>query len=70
MARFLHSLVAVVAGNAIYFLVIDPRLPPNLQHKLYKLDFGVLVDFWVCVCMWGIIEMIRRRFRTHKDGRG
>lgn len=63
LSRFLQPFIAVVVGNAIYFLAIDSRLPPNLRHKLYKLDMGVAIDFWVCVCVWGILEMILRRRR-------
>jgi hypothetical protein len=61
--RFWQSLAAVVSGNAIYFLLIDPRLPPPYRHELYKLDWGVLIDFWVCLCIWGILEMILQRRR-------
>ncbi len=63
VARFLQSLVAVVGGNAVYFLLIDPRLPQNMRHKLYKLDFAVAIDFWVCVVIWGALETLRRAFR-------
>jgi hypothetical protein len=41
---FWHSLISVVAGNAIYFSV-ERFLPPKAQHGLYQLDWGMAVDF-------------------------
>jgi hypothetical protein len=43
---FWQSLVAVLAGNAIYFSV-ERFLPPRAQHELYQIDWGLAVDFWV-----------------------
>jgi hypothetical protein len=63
-ARLLTSLVAVVVGNAIYFLVIMPLLPPAGRHGIARIDLGLVIDFWVCLVVYGIIEVILRRKRA------
>jgi hypothetical protein len=45
--NFLEALVAVLAGNAIYFLLM-PHLPRAARHALFKEDLGLLVDFTIC----------------------
>ena len=55
---FWRSLIAVVAGNAIYFS-LEHLLPPNAQHHLYKIDLGLVIDFWVCLVCYGIVRLIR-----------
>jgi ABC-type uncharacterized transport system permease subunit len=59
--RLLKQLVAVIIGNAIYFLLLMPHLPVGAQHRPDKLDIGLLVDFWICVVVYGMIELISRR---------
>jgi len=48
---FWRSLAAVVLGNAIYFGV-ERFLPPRAQHQLYQIDWGLAVDFWICLACW------------------
>ena len=56
--NFLQSLAAVVAGNVVYFLVM-PYLPAVAQHNpARKLDLGVIVDFWICLVIWGVIKSV------------
>jgi len=57
----LKSLVAVVAGNLFYFFGLMPHLPERGQHGLYRLDVGLLVDFWCCLVALGVIELVTRR---------
>jgi hypothetical protein len=54
---FWHSLIAVLAGNAIY-LAVERFLPPRAQHGLYKLDWGLAVDVWMCLVCYGIVRLI------------
>ncbi len=61
LRRLLKQLAAVLIGNAIYFLLLMPHLPPAAQHQPDRLDLGLLVDFWICVVVYGIIELIARR---------
>lgn len=63
MSRFWRALIAVLAGNAVYFLVLYRRLPPGARHQPNQLDWGLVVDFWVCLVCWGLLEMILRRLR-------
>ncbi len=53
-----RSLAAVVAGNAIYFGV-ERFLPAKAQHQPYQIDWGLAVDFWICVACYGVIRLIR-----------
>ncbi len=59
--NFLQSLYAVLIGNAVYFLVLMPLLPYRARHVAPRLDLGIVVDFWVCVVVYGILEMVSRR---------
>ena len=53
--NFVQSLIAVLAGNLVYFLLM-PHLPPAARHIPPRLDLGVLVDFWFCVVILGAIK--------------
>lgn len=59
---FWESLIAVVAGNAIYFSVMK-YLPPRAQHVPYAIDWGLAVDFWVCLVCLGVVRMFRPKNR-------
>ncbi|MBZ5569889.1 MAG: hypothetical protein LAN64_18825 [Acidobacteriia bacterium] len=62
----MKALIAVVVGNAIYFLLLMPLLPPAGRHGIARLDFGLLIDFWVCLLAFGVIELIVKvRRRQH-----
>jgi hypothetical protein len=55
--NFLQSLIAVVAGNVLYFLLM-PHLPPAARHIPPHMDLGVLVDFWFCLVFLGIVKTL------------
>jgi len=61
LLRLLKQLVAILIGNAIYFLLLMPHLPAAAQHRPDKLDLGLLVDFFVCVVVYGIIQFLARK---------
>jgi hypothetical protein len=69
MTNFVQALVAVLAGNAIYFILI-PYLPPGARHLPNHVDAGLAVDFWFCLVVFGILKTVvgRRRgeSRLHK----
>jgi hypothetical protein len=48
----------VLAGNAIYFSV-ERFLPARAQHQLYQIDWGLAVDFWICLVCYGLVRLIR-----------
>ncbi|MGH9717325.1 MAG: hypothetical protein ACRD4R_11445 [Candidatus Acidiferrales bacterium] len=55
--RWLEYLVAILFGNAIYYFSLFPHLPGSLRHQGFQMDLGVLVDFLVCVAMYGLIRL-------------
>ncbi len=70
--RFLKQLIAVVVGNLLYLFVLMPHLPPAGQHRPDRLDLGLIVDFWVCVALYGVVELLdkwwRRRHPPSPEG--
>ena len=64
--RLLHALVAVVAGNAIYFVLLLGRLPAWLRHRPFTLDAGLALDFVICVAIF----LALRRFLGPKGAPG
>jgi hypothetical protein len=66
-ANFLHALVAVLAGNAAYFL-LEKYLPVPARHVVFHFDLGMVVDFWFCLVVFGIIKtMAKWRREAHLD---
>jgi hypothetical protein len=64
-SNFLQSLAAVLAGNAVYFLLM-PYLPAAARHDYRRYDLGLVVDFWICLVFYGLISLIRR-WRRHQS---
>jgi hypothetical protein len=66
--RWIEYLAAILAGNAIYFLVLFPGLPAALQHQPpdpssalpFRFDAGLALDFFLCVTVYGVIRMASR----------
>jgi hypothetical protein len=59
MKNSLDALAAVLAGNAIYF-VLMPHLPPVMRHSLFKEDWGLFVDFAICTIIFLGVKIARR----------
>lgn len=57
--NFVQSLIAVLAGNIVYFLAM-PYLPPAARHNPMRFDLGVVVDFWFCLVVLGAIKTISK----------
>ena len=66
--NLLQSFIAVVAGNAVYFLLM-PHLPPVARHDPAHLDLGVVIDFWFCLVFLGLIKTLTRWKRTSGEER-
>lgn len=62
--NFLKSLIAVLAGNAAYFLLLEPHLPAAARHHAFEFDLGLLLNFWVCLVIYGLIELVLRLRRA------
>jgi len=65
-AKWIRYLVAILLGNALYF-ALSPHLPPAAQHHSSAIDLGTVVDFWICLAIYGLLEL-GASFR-HDDGR-
>jgi hypothetical protein len=59
MENFVDALMAVLAGNAIYFLLM-PHLPRAMRHSLFKEDWGLLLDFVICTVIFAAVKYARR----------
>jgi hypothetical protein len=64
--KWLKYLLAILLGNGLYF-VLNPYLPPAAKHHPFKLDLGTLVDFWLCLLVYGLLEL---GASLHKRGKG
>jgi hypothetical protein len=59
MKNFLDALLAVLAGNAVYYLLM-PGLPAVARHRLFKEDWGLLLDFAICTVIFAAVKYARR----------
>jgi hypothetical protein len=53
------GLLAVLAGNAIYFLLM-PHLPLAMRHSLFREDWGLAADFAICAIIYVVAKIARR----------
>ena len=60
VTNFVHALIAVILGNVIYFMLV-PYLPPAAHHIARRMDLGMVVDFWFCLLVLGIIKTVFKR---------
>lgn len=54
--RWIEYTVAILLGNAIYYLSLVPHLPQALRHQGFLLDWGSLTDFVVCLAVYGLLR--------------
>lgn len=64
--RLLKQSAAVVLGSLLYFFVLMPHLPPAARHKPYRLDWGLLINAWICLVLYGLIELAMRFWHSRK----
>lgn len=69
MANFIHSLIAVLAGNGIYFLLV-PYLPPEARHAASRVGVGTVLDFGICLMIFLAIKTMLRRTSKHNKTQG
>jgi hypothetical protein len=53
--NWMRMLLAILLGNLIYFGV-QSWLPENAQHRLYRFDPGLLVDFAICFVIYLLLR--------------
>ncbi len=63
---WIRSAVAVLVGNFVYFLILSPFLPPAARHAPYRWDLGLLLDLWVCLVAYGLVELGWRALRPRR----
>ena len=59
-AHWKDALLAVLAGNIIYFLLVEPRLPERLRHHAFQIDSGLVIDFLVCLAAFAVVRCLRK----------
>lgn len=64
--NFMESSVAVLTGNALYFLLM-PQLPEQIRHNPQRIDLGLLVDFCLCLAILGCIRELGHRPAKRRD---
>lgn len=57
LRQWVEYLAAILVGNAIYYLSLVPHLPDTWRHQLDHPDAGLLLDFVVCVGVYGLIRL-------------
>jgi hypothetical protein len=67
LRRWIEYLAAILLGNAIYYFSLVPHLPPVLRHQGFLLDWGSLVDFIVCLGVYGLIR-VGSKMRLSRSG--
>jgi hypothetical protein len=64
--NFVHALAAVLAGNVAYFL-LEPHLPVQARHVSFRTDLGTLVDFFLCLLLFGTIKSVAARRERSRE---
>jgi hypothetical protein len=58
--HFLQALAAVLAGNAVYLLLL-PQLPEPVRHAPFQLGYGLVLDFLFCWSVFALLQAARKR---------
>ena len=61
LRSYWKTIVAVLAGNFIYFVVLWSWLPPHARHRRNQIDLGLLIDFWICLFIYGLLAFTFHR---------
>jgi len=57
--NFLQALLAIIVGNVVYFSLL-PTLPLAARHRPFRVDLGIVLDFWMCLVIYGLIRTVRK----------
>lgn len=69
--RWIEYLIAILAGNALYFWILYPALPPALRHQPFQFDAGLVLDFALCVTVYWVMRLAithARRWNERSPG--
>jgi len=64
--QWIRYLISILLGNALYFTLM-PHLPPAARHEPFRLDVGILVDFWFCLFVYGLLQLASAGYRHGRD---
>ena len=64
-SKWLRYLLAIVLGNGLYFSLM-PHLPPPARHRTPHVDLGLLIDFWFCLLVYGLLESAAFLYRRSR----
>lgn len=67
LRNWLKALAAVLLGNLIYFFAVMPHVPEIGRHHPKRLDWGLALDFWVCLAIYGLIDLLARKLRPSRS---
>jgi hypothetical protein len=56
--RWAEYLVAILAGNILY-MYVEPQLPSGMRHRMFRVDWGLALDFLICVAVYGVVRLFR-----------
>jgi hypothetical protein len=56
--RWAEYLLAVLGGNVVY-LFMEPQLPMAMRHRIFRIDWGLALDFGICVALYGLVRLAR-----------
>jgi len=59
LVNLLQALVSIILGTLVYFFLL-PTLPPSARHHPFRLDLGMVLDFWLCLVAYGVIRTARK----------
>ncbi len=60
--NFWQSLWAVLLGNALYFGLVS-HLPERARHVQNQIDWGLAVDAWFCLVFYGLLGLLKNRYK-------
>jgi hypothetical protein len=63
LRMYWKTIVAVLGGNFVYYAILYRRLPPRARHRRNQVDLGLVIDFWICLFIYGLLAF---RFRLKK----
>ncbi len=57
MKNFAQALIAILAGNVAYFLLL-PYVPVPARHVPFRTDLGLLVDAGFCLVALAVTKLV------------
>lgn len=57
--NYLQALLAIILGNVMYFALL-PSLPLVARHRPFRVDLGMVIDFWMCLVIYGLFRTVRK----------